>query len=658
MDWRVVCVSVITLFAGAARPPATWAQAAATDESKTDVSDAAPPAAAATESEDAATGALDPVVVTATPYPQPQSTLGSGVTVLDAAALERQGITEVRDALETAAGLFLAQTGPRGSATSLFLRGGESNHTLVLIDGIPVNQVGGGFDFGSLTTDNVERIEVVRGAQSAVYGADAMSGVINIVTKRGSGPPTWSYDLSGGTRDTFRAVGSVSGSTDVGYYSASVSRSSTGNREDTGSDGYKNWTASARGGLWLGDDVEVEGTLHAEFFNRENRGDNRFPDDIDDESDQRRVVAAVTATHHITDTWEHRLRFAVVQQKLSTSDDSQQNAPGAFTDAILDSSTRLKRRLLDYRHTRTFFDDHVVTVGFESERERGTATTTSPPFPLGFGNSRIRRTLTTRAVYAQVQSAFLDDTLNIQAGIRVDDNSSYGTETSPRLAGSYLFRPTNTRVHASYGEGINNPSIFDLDPTFGGNPNLEPEEVENWDVGVEQRLWNERGRLDVTYFEQDFSNLIDFSTGIARNLSDANTSGVEVSASAELGEHLTGSVAYTFLETEDDTGADLLRRPKHSAHGRVTYKEERWYATVTARWVGDTPDALFDPLTFATTRLRNDGYTRINLASGYNVTEHMELYGRIENLLNDHYETVAAFETVGITVIAGIRGQF
>lgn len=618
---------------------------------------------------------LDPTIVSATPVPQAQSTLGSSVTVIDAEAMRVRGITDVRDALEIAAGTHVGQTGARGSLASLFLRGGESDFALVLIDGVPVNQVGGFFDFGKLTVDDVERIEVLRGAQSALYGSEAMSGVINIITKPGAGPPSWSWNVAGGTRYTFRSSGTFSTGSERGHLRVTASRHATENRHRLQDDDFRQVTLSGRAGLRPTDEIELEGAFRLEQVDRENPGPHArvgFIEDRGDHTDDDQVLLSGSATHHLDDWWEHRVQVGFFREELVNDDPTQENPPGAAgsTDFItIDSLVKTERSVVDYRHSVTILEDHVITVGAAYKREWARHTRTAPPFPVGLGNTHLSRTIENRAVYAQVQSTFLNEALNVQAGVRHDNNSFFNEETSPRVAGSYRVARTDTRVHASWGEGIKTPNVFEM--LSPGGLNLQAEKTEHWDVGVEQRLFGDRAMMDVTFFMQDIENLVVFQNVFPFGVDNggrAETKGVEVSGTVRVRKDVTAQVAYTYLETERKSaprfprvgnGESLDRRPKQQGSVRITYRPEPWYATLDARYVGESnePDA-FDPFTFASLPVENEDYVLVNLSGGYALNEHVDLYATLNNLLNDNYENVFGFEANGITAIFGARGRF
>lgn len=628
---------------------------------------------------------LDPTIVSATPVPQTQSTLGSSVTVITAEQMEERGITDLREAVEISPGTHIGQTGSRGAVASLFIRGGESDYTVVLIDGVRVNQVGGFFDFGKLTVSDIERIEVLRGAQSALYGAEAMSGVVNIITKKGEGPPTWAWDVAGGSRETYKATGTVSGGFERGNYRFSVARHATANLGGVKEDDFRELTIGGRVGFQPTEDLDFDLTVRLQQYDKQNPGQYVRPGFIEDLNDTlagQELALGFTATHQIRDNWEHRFRATFYDEELEGDDQTQENPPGALTSVdtiITRSTTRVQRHTLDYRHSMTLLDDHIVTVGGAYQNEWGRVATVAPPFPLGFGNFSASKTVESRSAYAQLQSSFFEETLNIQAGVRHDNSSFFGNKTSPRVAASVLVPQTQTRVHGSWGRAIKTPNAAEINSPNGRL--LDPEEAVHWDVGVEQRLFDDRLIFDVTYFNQDFDKRVVFQTLPAppffavSSSGTAEAYGLEVSGRAEFRPDLVGQVAYTYMETANTStptatrtghGQSLDRRPKHQASARLTYRPEPWYATVDVRYVGESnePDAFdvfrIDPLTFGPPPfpVRNEDYVVVNLSGGYTINQYVELYGSLTNLLDDHYENVFGFEATGITALIGARGSF
>jgi len=592
---------------------------------------------------------LDAIIVSATPVPQTKRTLGTSVSRITEADIQTAGVSDLAGALGLVPGANVARTGGQGAQSSLFLRGGPSGYTLVMIDGIPINDVGGGIDLGIIDVDNIESIEVVRGAQTALYGPDSMSGAINIVTKKGEGPPTLRYNLYGGTRETLGGSVSHGFSTDRGHLNVSVSGDMTSNYYGIDNDDYSNVSATARGGAWLIPDVlELDASVRFHRYDLESPGDFRITtEDVDDNSRGETVAGQATFTHHISDIWTQQLRAGAFKRRIDQMDLTSQDP----SDFLSNLETQVDRENVDYRHSVTVAPGHVATVGYEYENEDG-AFSSNPP---GFAFS-VQQRLQTHGVYGQLQSALLEDRLHIQLGVRYDHNSGYGGQVSPRIAASYFVPASGTRIHGSWGQGIKNPTIFDLASPFGGNPDLLPEKTNHWDIGVEQTFFDGRSTLDVTYFQQRITNLIqtDPATFMSENIGRARTQGVEITKTVRLNDAWSGDIAYTWTQAVDADGADLLRRPRHAAHIRVLYHPEGWWISSTARIQGESADADFNN---GGVPVRNLGFVDYGIAGGYEINKQTEIYMRVDNIFDVHYETAYGFQALGSTFVVGVRGR-
>ncbi len=603
---------------------------------------------------------LEPVVVTATSIETPVSRVGSSVTVITREQLEELKSNSVIEALRQVPGLNLIQTGSSGGTTSVFTRGGRSDFTLVMIDGVKLTDQAGATNLAHITIDNVERIEVVRGPQSALYGAESLSGVINIITRKGEGKPRLDATLQGGNLDNnLQSVG-LSGSTKEGfYYSFSGSHFGTENNKDISNDRYDNYVFSGRAGFEIEDEVDLSFIIRYQKAEVENPGQTQYlPEDPDDEQDNRDVTFTVKYDQTLTDWWKHSFQASHFTQVLDASDPVAQDP---LNDLISFFDADFNRLAVDYRHNFYVLRDHILTVGTEWEQEETDIVSTAD---FGFGPSTTvideqRRNL---AFYAQITLSFWDR-LDVVAGLRHDDNSVFGSEVTPRFAASYLLRETGTRFKGSYGEGIKNPTFLDLFFPDSGNPNLKPEESEAWDVGIEQSFWNGLLVLGATYFRSDFDNLIIFGFP-NRNAETAESKGVEIEATVQLPYHLTLRSAYTFTETEDDMGASLARIPKHLFSLNLNYAYKKVSINLDATLVDERRDNaqleldgdfdFNDPDDFDA-----NGYVNLNLAGEYRLNENFSLVGRVENLLDDErFEQALGFENPGINFMAGVRGVF
>jgi vitamin B12 transporter len=593
---------------------------------------------------------LEPVVVTATRIETPISRLGSSVTVITREELEQLGSQSVVEALRQVPGLNVNRTGGYGGTTSIFTRGGQSDFTLIMIDGVPLTDQSGRSEITHITVDNVERIEVVRGPQSALYGAEALSGVINIITRKGEGKPTASFTLQGGNLDNNLESASVAGSTAIGFnYSVAASHFGTENMEDLDNDDYDNYVFSSRFGYDFSDDAALSLILRYQEADLGVPGPTEFlEEDPDDELDSSDLTVTALFDQRLTDWWSHAFQASYFEHELESTDPVSQD-PLFINDFVSDYDADLDRMAVDYHHNFTVLEDHVITVGTAWEQEEVDIVSISD-FGFGLTTDTIDKQRRNLAFYAQAALSFWER-LDLIAGVRHDDNSVFGSEVNPRFAASYLVKETGTRLKGSYGEGIKNPSFLDLYYPFFGNPDLEPEENEAWDAGFEQTLWNDRVKVGVTYFRSDFDNLIGGFP--IQNFATAKSEGVEVELTALLPYHLTFRGAYTYTDTEDDDGDRLIRIPRHLLSLNLNYAYERLSLNLDAT-IDENGDFVND-----ITDDEANGYVKLDIASEYQLTENFWLVASVENLLDDeHFEQALGFENPGINFLAGVRGVF
>ncbi len=655
----VITVCIIVLLLGA---PVAFAQQA------TPTSDQAEwtTLAAAADTEEPET--LAPVIVTATSIETPVNRIGSSVTVIGSDQLEDLGSNSIVEALRQVPGLSLTQTGPAGGPVDILMRGGRPDFTLVMIDGVKLLDQIGQADLAHITPDNIERIEVVRGPQSALHGADALSGIINIITKKGSGDPQLEVSVLGGNLDNNLETFSFSGSTESFNYSVAGSHFGTSNVDDLDNDDYDNFVLSARAGFEIEDEVDLSFIFRYQTADAGNPGSTRFiPEDPDDELESRDMTFAVQYDQQLTDIWDHFLQISFSDQTLKAEDPVDQDGPFGFNDAFFENDTVFIRHALNYKHDVQVLEDHVLTVGIDWEHEEADIVSVSDsPTEI------IDETRQNLGLYVQAALSFFDR-LDVVAGVRHDDNSEYGSEVSPRINANYLLVETDTRLKASYGEGIKNPTFldlfFDAPPWFFANPDLEPEKSKAWDVGVEQTLCDGKLIVGATYFHTDYDELISSVESAPfvytlDNLNTAESEGVELELVAQLPYHLTLRGAYTYTDTEDDEGEDLTRVSKDHVSLNLNYSHERWMVNLDAIYASKRKDNLFayvdDDGDFVNdiTQEDADGYVKVDLAAEYALNDNITILGSIQNLFDEDIEEVLGYESPGISFLAGVRGVF
>jgi len=605
------------------------------------------------------------VVITASRLEEPTRDVASSITSIPAIDVKNGQHRMVTDALREVPGLDTVQAGARGGTTSVFLRGAASAQTLVLIDGIEANDpidANRGFNFANLTTDNVERIEVLRGPQSVLYGSDAMGGVINIITHRGSGDPHATFMLEGGSFSTYRGSVGVSGGSKTVNYSFGASRSQSqgisaaderlGNHEK---DGYLNDTFSGRIGVTPLPYFDIDFVARAMQGHSEiDNGGGAGQDDPNHTFDSSQYLFRVAPRLMLFDGfWEQTLAFSVTNSKFDDNNPlDSMNGPN-FTFSTFSSQLVA----LDWQHNLYLNPSQTLTIGLSFEQESGEDSGASGsafgPFNFEFGPESVW----TRSAYAQYR-VHLWERLTVTGGARVDDHKEFGTHETYRGTGAYLLEETSTKFRATVGTGFKAPTLFELfDPTFG-DPTLKPEESTGWDAGVDQSLIDGKVTTSVTYFRNDFTNLIDFDGSLGPagryvNTGRAKTDGVEVGLRVDVLKELVLRLNYTFTDTENKvTKEDLIRRPRHKAGFRADYDlTPAIHVNTSVLFVGKRTDNDFS--TFPASTLTLDSYTLWNLGASWRITDQIEVFARGENLTDKKYEEVFGFGTPGAAGYVG-----
>ena len=602
----------------------------------------------------AATGtnevAREKVVVTATRVEMPLSSVGSAVTVVDQKPISERQCSSVVQALREVPGLDVVQSGGAGGTVSLFIRGAKSEQTLVLVDGVPLNDpagIGRGSDISQLPVENIERIEVLRGPQSTLYGADAIGGVVNIITRKGSGPASGEVSAEAGSFNTFNEKAEVRGGTALYNYSAGASRQdsqgiSSANKKNgnTEKDGYGRTEASARLGWTPVPEFEANGVVR---WNHSRYDYDSAPlgvmMDTDDrgESDSLLLYGEGKAT--LCDgLWRPRLGGSWVSQ---SRDDTSSMGISTF-DSLLQK--------LEWQNDVYLGKANLVTAGFEYQQESAESTYEAP----GYVDRFDRKTARHQSAYAQ--DVVTAGSLTTALGGRVDRYDTFGTETTWRVAPVYDVAATGTRVKGSYGTGFKAPSLFQLYSVYG-RTDLNPEKSQGWDAGVEQDIGSQV-TVGATYFENRFDDMIDydFVTSQYGNVSRAEARGVETFVVAKPVKDLSVRASYTYTDTQDKTtDAQLLRRPRNKAALDATYAfTPKFRGTAGLVYVGQRQDEDFS--TFQNITL--SGYTLVNLYASYDVYRNVTLFGRLENVFDKQYEDVLGYGTPGRAGYGGVKMTF
>jgi vitamin B12 transporter len=610
------------------------------------------------------------VVVSASRVPIAADRAGSAVSVIDAETLEQRQASQVFDALRAVPGVEVSRTGTVGSLAQIRIRGAEAGHTLVLIDGVRVNdpaQSSEEFNFAHLMTGGIERVEVLRGPQSALWGADALAGVVNVITVR----PAEGFDAHAraeyGSFDTKNIYARGSGGTadfgalaQAGWLDTSgVNIARTGHEDD----GYRSVSFGAKAFANLTPNITVRASVNhidartdseaTDFF-----GTFSIPLDSGDFTDFTATYARASAEAAFGD-----VRLIAGASLVRTEAQNHTSAFGAPFDVAFNDRTEGGDTAFDLQlHVpwEGWGAEQRVSVLAETHRE--TFDMMRLDLPSANQSQYERRS----AVAGEYWIGLTD--VAISLGARHDWNDSFDDATTWRATVSWrAAKPW--RVHASAGTGVKNPDFFELfgffpAPAFVGNPNLTPEKSFGYDLGLE---WRPRDDLlfDVTYFHADLEDEIfsDFSVfpNTARNATGESTrQGIEITAHAEIGHGVTLDAAYTWLDANEVNDATEIRRPNHIASASVNWRfaDDRANVNLGVDYHGRQRDTAFlngPPFSMPVTL---DAYSLVRVAGSYDVTEQLTLFARVENAFDEKYEEVFGYRTRGFAVFAGIRANF
>lgn len=616
--------------------------------------------------------AVENVVVTANRIEQDAARVGDSVTLISAREQRRSQKTAVSDLLAMTPGVTVTRNGPLGGNTSLRIRGAETDQTVVLIDGVKLNdpaQASGGFNFGNLIASEYSHIEVLRGPQSTLWGSQAIGGVVNIVTPVPEGPLSGSFSAEGGTHETalVRAYAQSGGDRFAwrlgGNYLTTDGISAfdrrLGGREP---DGYRNVGFNGRGIFYISENVSAE--IRSTWSDGRSEFDG-FPlpaftlaDTPEYATTEELVSYAGVNISAFGGRFENRIGFAYTETDRSNID------PSSSVPITFDANGRNER--WEYQGTLRFTDRLIGIVGLESERSemRSASPSVFDPNPVPVADS-----VRIDSIYGQL-TANPFEALSLSVGVRHDDHDTFGSYTTSRASAAWSIAP-DTILRASYGEGFKAPTLYQLYSLYG-NLNLAPEQAESWDGGIEQRFFDSRLVVSATYFNRDTSNMIDFVScfgvttpdclarpdGYYDNVQRTNAEGVELSLVAQFTEQLALSANYTNMDAKNTArgtpnfGRVLARRPKETANAQLSYD---WRMGLTTTVAVQHVSRSFD--TASNTSVL-DGYTLFDLRASYAVTDSLELYGRVENAFDEQYQVSKGYAMLGRTFYAGLRQTF
>jgi len=613
-----------------------------------------PPAIAAT-----APVTTPTIVVSATRSPLPINQVASSVTVITSEEIEQKNESTVSGLLRQVPGVTVANNGGPGAPTSVFLRGANSNHVLVMVDGVRINDPSDPsdrFDFSNLTTENIERIEILRGVQSTIYGSQAIGGVINIFTKQGKGKPTSNALVEYGSYNSRRLSAGNSGEIGNTSYSFQLGNTHTDgqsslNKRNGGfeSDGNDTATFSAN----------LASHINEYFTAKWNARYNYSYSDTDNPGNTFSLVprpADDPLTHNYARIFntraagELKMFDGVWTQEMGVSTlRVNRDAITSYYDAgVFDNLFGRQQYLgtrdqFDWVHHIKAADWQTVTLGTEAWTDR-------------FRSNTLREVSTTS------QSYFINDQLTpftdafLNVGARIDDYQTFGNHFTWKVAPGYHIAATGTTLKATYGTGFKAPSLAQLFAPGTGNPTLRPETSKGWDFGFEQTAWKDKLTFGSTFFRNDIDNLILFGPPPAYATTftgKARLEGVESSVSLRPSADWKIDMGHVYTLSQDRSfSRELLRRPRHQGTLGATYQYSlNGDVGMNARYSSTRRDG--DIVTF--TPLYVKAFTTFDLNTNYKLNQHITFYGRLDNLLDKRYEEVSGYSQPGLSVFGGVK---
>jgi vitamin B12 transporter len=582
---------------------------------------------------------LDPVVTTATRLPEPLTTVGTAMTVITASDVERQQLTTLADAIGGAAGAPEFATGQAGAATSLFLRGANSDQTLFLVDGIRVND--GNTDYtafvGGARLGPFDSVEIAHGPQGTLYGSDAVGGVVALSSQKGVGPASGSISAEAGSFGTVDGAASIQGGPGKWAYAVSASGGDTENERQNNR--FESGNLAVRLDRSIAPDFSVGVTVRG-FASQYGDPSDEYTNDLFDHERESNWLGTLFADGRLSENFTTHLTLGGQEQKYT---------------AVTESGTTVvtnERGTVDWQLTGRMTADNTLTAGLTDEGEM----TRNP----GFGSIDNHQSFF--AVFAQDEWTPVKD-VHLVGGVRHDDFDTFGSATTGRVTLAALSADHVVKLRASLGTGFDAPSFLDLygqSPYYVGNPKLAPEKSRGWDAGIDFYIPDNQGTLSLTWFETDFSNLIEDNFNIypatAENVGSARTEGLEVAAKTVVAGSVQARLAFTSLGAEDlADGTALLRRPRDSASADLWQDlGAGWSLGAGGSFVGRRAD--IDALTYAT--VEDPSYTVVRVYAAWRASPHLTLKVRVENLLDRNYEPVNGYPQTGTGVYGGAEWRF
>ena len=609
-------------------------------------------------------GDMENILVSASLLPITINRSANAITIIDRNEINNRAVVSASDLLRDVAGLAVSRSGAQGSQTQIRMRGGEANHLLVLVDGVEANNPAQSdeFNWGTLVAAHIERIEIIRGPQSSMLGSDAMAGVVNIITRSADQPLSANaFFETGGfnTQNNGISIGFKDGGFDMRLGVSDLQTDGENiSRSGSEKDGYENTNLNLKSG-WKASDQ-----LRLTFVARQSDGMNEYDADSDFDSlidDQDNVSKFRSATMQLkadyssfNGHWQHQLSMA---QSTNKNAEFNQRTPGTVTDSNKDQYRLVSSLLWDELN-------HRLSLLIEREEEEFQQRGPINDYGVfGIYDPNQTRSRDTDSLALEYR-ADISEKLTLAVSTRHDDNSEFNSSDTSRVEAIYQINDS-VRLRSAYGTAIKNPTFterFGFYTNFIGNPSLEPEESSNWELGIDQ-LFNQGGStLSVTFFNSELENEIDgnFMDPVTFRYTSKNRQGLskrqgmELTTVNKLNDAVSLNTSYTYTDSVESDGAnrlvDEVRRARHIGSLNLSWQAmDSLHINANAQYNGSQMDVVYPK------NVKLADYTVVNLSANYRATPNLDVYVRFDNLLDESYEEVFSYQTLGFSANIGVR---
>jgi len=589
------------------------------------------------------------IVVTASRIEWPVSKTASFITVITRDDILKGHPESVGELLRSVGGLNVVQSGSTGKVTSLFIRGANSHHCLVMLDGVPINDpTTGAFDFSSLDPAAIERIEIVRGPHGILYGSNAIGGVINIITSTKEEGIRRSISIAGGSfKSAEGAVTIASGGTSTNY---SYTLSGITTDGQAANDFYKNISFSGAVSNKITATSSISLSLRYCDATSGLRGP-RFDPDPNAEQGGGHFLVSAAYRQFVTGRWSYSLRTSFYRPEITWNDPLDSLDTGPYAGSVFSETSSDVKNIM-WQNDLRFSDGIWLISGAEWKEEQTTFSGYSSFGPTSFDDE-----IDNLSLFANGMADF-KYLPTVSAGVRLDDHSEFGAVSTYKFSLSYPVPWIGTALKGSIGTGFRSPSLNELYYPGYGNPNLAPERTRGWDCGIRHDVESAHASFELAYFNNLYHNMITSNpmTWLADNIVEARSDGIEFQSSLRLFDALTLQGSYAYTRTKDrSTGKQLLRRPRNSGACSVSYRRTAYEAIISGVFVGKRLD---DDFYGPRGEYLNSSYSIFDLVFTYRLNDSRELFFKLKNLTDERFDEVAGYPAPGMNVMVGTRMDF